>query len=90
MDGYAVCSADVMIGMATPVTGRTAAGEAPGRLSTGGAHRILTGAPLPEGADAVIAQENVHRDGDLVHIERVPPAGTNVRRQGRTFVQATS
>jgi molybdopterin molybdotransferase len=82
MDGYAVCSTDVMSGMAIPVTGRTAAGEPPGRLSAGGAHRILTGAPLPDGADAVIAQENVHRHGDLVHIELVPPAGTNVRRRG--------
>lgn len=82
MDGYAVCSADIMIGMAAPITGRTAAGEAPGRLSAGAAHRILTGAPLPHGADAVIAQENVHRDGDMVHIELVPPAGANVRRRG--------
>jgi molybdopterin molybdotransferase len=82
MDGYAVRSADLMPGTTAPVTGRTAAGEAPGRLSAGGAHRILTGAPLPDGADAVIAQENVHRDGDLVHIECVPPAGTNVRRRG--------
>lgn len=82
MDGYAVCSADVMPGMALPVTGRAAAGEAPGRLPAAGAHRILTGAPLPDGADAVIAQENVHRDGDLVHIEHVPPAGTNVRWRG--------
>ena len=47
MDGYAVCSADVTAGMALPVTGRTAAGEAPGHLVVGGAHRILTGAPLP-------------------------------------------
>jgi molybdopterin molybdotransferase len=82
MDGYAVCSADITAGMALPVTGRTAAGEAPGHLVFGGAHRILTGAPLPHGADAVIAQENVYRDGDVVHIERAPPAGTNVRRRG--------
>ena len=82
MDGYAVCSADITAGMALPVTGRTAAGEAPGHLVVGGAHRILTGAPLPHGADAVIAQENVYRDGDVVHIERAPPAGTNVRRRG--------
>jgi molybdopterin molybdotransferase len=82
MDGYAVRSADLMPGAAAPVTGRTAAGEAPGHLGVGAAHRILTGAPLPHGADAVITQENVHRDGDLVHIETVPPAGTNVRRRG--------
>ncbi len=82
MDGYAVCSSAVTAGMALPVTGRTAAGEAPSHLAGAGAHRILTGAPIPHGADAVIAQENVHRDGDVVHVERVPPAGTNVRRRG--------
>lgn len=80
MDGYALCAAAAMA--AIPVTGGTAAGDAPGQLAAGGAHRILTGAPLPLGADAVVAQENVHRDGDLVHIETVPPAGTNVRRRG--------
>jgi molybdopterin molybdotransferase len=82
MDGYAVHSATLMPGASLPLTGRTAAGEAPGRLLAGDAHRILTGAPLPNGADAVIAQENVDADADLVRITAVPPPGTNVRRRG--------
>jgi molybdopterin molybdotransferase len=82
MDGYAVCSADLMPGTRLPVTGRTAAGEAPGLLAPGGAHRILTGAPLPGGADAVIAQEHVVRDGDSVTTGATPSPGTNVRRRG--------
>jgi molybdopterin molybdotransferase len=82
MDGYAVRCADLTPGAWLPITGRTAAGEAPGLLADGGVHRILTGAPLPIGADAVVAQENVHCDGDLVEIGAVPPIGTNVRHRG--------
>jgi len=82
MDGYAVCSAGLTPGMWLPVTGRTAAGEAPAKLAPGSAHRILTGAPMPQGADVVIAQENLVRTGDVVEVAAVPPAGTNVRRKG--------
>ena len=60
MDGQGVRRDDVMRGAALPLIGRTAAGEAPGHLTDSGAHRIMTGAPLPTGADAVIAQEHVH------------------------------
>lgn len=82
MDGYAVRCATLTVGAWLPVTGRTAAGEAPGIMADGGAHRILTGAPLPSGADAVLAQETVHRDGGLIRIMAVPPSGTNIRHQG--------
>ena len=81
MDGYAVRASGLTPGAWLPVTGRTAAGEAPGRLEPGGAHRILTGAPLPDGADAVIAQECVLRQGDLLRIGAVPPPGANLRRR---------
>jgi molybdopterin molybdotransferase len=82
MDGYAVRCADLMPGTRLPVIGRTAAGEPPGRLGPSGAHRILTGAPVPDGADAVIAQESVDQQGDLLRIGAVPLAGTNLRRRG--------
>jgi molybdopterin molybdotransferase len=82
MDGYAVRCAELIPGALLPITGRTAAGEAPGILAQGGAHRILTGAPLPVGADAVVPQEAVYRDGDLIRIATVPPVATNVRRRG--------
>lgn len=86
MDGYAVRAGDLTPGAWLGITGRTAAGEAPGVLYPGGAHRILTGAPLPEGADAVIAQENIELCGDMVLVGQVPPLGTNVRRRGEDIV----
>lgn len=82
MDGYAVRCDDLTPGAWLPVTGRAVAGDAPGRLDPGGAHRILTGAPLPDDADVVVAQENVYRQDDVIEIATVPPAGTNVRRHG--------
>ncbi len=82
MDGYAVCCANLMPGACLEMTGRTAAGEAPGRLAPNSAHRTLTGAPVPGGADAVIAQECVHHEDGLLRINVVPPVGTNVRRRG--------
>jgi molybdopterin molybdotransferase len=82
MDGYAVRCADLTPGGWLPVTGRTAAGQPPGTMGSGGVHRILTGAPLPEGADAIIAQESVHRHNNQIGICRVPDIGTNVRCQG--------
>lgn len=90
MDGYAIRTATLVPGAVAPITGRTAAGEPPARLASGGVHRILTGAPLPEGADAVIAQEHVHRDGDLMTLRAVPPAGTNIRRRGEDIRAGTT
>lgn len=73
MDGYAMCHADIAPGAWVPVTGQTAAGGAPGALTPGTACRVLTGAPLPYGADTVVAQENVDcRDG-LLRIAVTPP-----------------
>ena len=82
MDGYAVSCADLKAGAWLPTIGRTAAGEAPGRLCPNSAHRIMTGAPVPDGADAVIAQENVYQRGSMLQIGAVPPVGSNVRRRG--------
>jgi molybdopterin molybdotransferase len=82
MDGYAVSCADLKAGAWLPTIGRTAAGEAPGRLCPNSAHRIMTGAPVPDGADAVIAQENVFQRGSMLQIGAGPPVGSNVRRRG--------
>ncbi len=82
MDGYAVRCTDLASGLRLPVTGRTAAGGRPDFLRPGSAHRILTGAPMPDGADAVIAQECVHHEDGLLQIGGVPPVGTNVRPRG--------
>jgi molybdopterin molybdotransferase len=82
MDGYAVSCADLIAGAWLRAIGRTAAGDAPGRLCSNTAHRIMTGAPVPDGADAVIAQENVYQRGSMLQIGAVPPVGSNVRRRG--------
>jgi molybdopterin molybdotransferase len=88
MDGFALRSADT--GAATPtrvvrlrVAGRVAAGAvAPRPLAPGEAFRIFTGAPLPDGADAVVPQEEATTDGaEIVIAARVAP-GASVRPRG--------
>lgn len=58
MDGFAVRSDDVRGPVRLPVSGEIAAGSAPGPLPPGSAARIMTGAPLPAGADAVVPVED--------------------------------
>lgn len=83
MDGYALIAAESGSGKPLQVTGEQPAGLDRGlRLGTGQCVRLFTGAPIPAGADAVIMQEDVRREGD--HINCVEPvvAGENIRRAG--------
>lgn len=83
MDGYAV-KADGFAGKGPwrlKVTGHVAAGDAPTQ-SLGGAARILTGAPVPQGFDTVVMQEKCRVDGDSIVIDQKPRAGQNVRIAG--------
>ena len=57
MDGYAVRSTEVQAGQALPVSQKIFAGHSPEPLAEGTCARIFTGAPMPEGADAVEMQE---------------------------------
>lgn len=83
MDGYAVNSADLSAGITQfPVSQRIAAGSVGQTLSPATAARIFTGAPIPEGADAVVMQENCRLDGTTVIVEVPVSAGENVRRAG--------
>ena len=93
VDGYAVRSADVATAAIEPcdlvVVAEIAAGAAPDRpVGVGEAVRIMTGAPLPEGADSVVMVEDSERLGvDHEGIERVRLAatvapGAAVRRAG--------
>jgi molybdopterin molybdotransferase len=81
MDGYALRSADLAGGatMELKVAQYIRAGGPHRPLQPGTAARIFTGAPLPEGADAVIMQEECERKGDSVHLQRVVRAGEHVR-----------
>ena len=83
MDGYAARAADIPeAGARLPVTQRVAAGDVARALAPGSAARIFTGAQVPDGADAVVMQEDCVVDGDFVIINRVPPAGQHVRLKG--------
>jgi molybdopterin molybdotransferase len=83
MDGYALRFADLQPGHWLHEIGRAYAGHPfSGRVETGTCVRIMTGAPLPEGADAVVMLEDVTVDGGTVRVERPPPPGANVRRRG--------
>ncbi len=83
MDGYAVRVADLPApGSRLMVSQRIPAGTAPEPLEPGTCARIFTGAPVPEGADAVVMQEQTRREGDEVVFERPPAPGANIRRVG--------
>lgn len=84
MDGYALGSED----NATELTviGTSAAGHAfNGKLKTGQAIRIFTGAPVPATADAVVIQENTTASGKIVTILQSARVGQNIRPRGLDF-----
>ena len=82
MDGYAVRAADSG-DVDLAVVGRIAAGALPSRgIGPGEAMRIFTGAPLPDGADAVVPQEDVDASGDRVRLRERIGTGAYVRPAG--------
>ncbi|HET6464531.1 MAG TPA: gephyrin-like molybdotransferase Glp, partial [Nitrospiria bacterium] len=91
MDGYAVRHADVLeASEKKPVTleviEEIAAGVLPSKIvGRRQASRIMTGAPVPEGADAVIRVEDTRAGGDSVQIVCPAGAGENVRLRGEDF-----
>jgi molybdopterin molybdotransferase len=83
MDGYAVVASSCRTGERLRVIGEQPAGVDRGiRISPGGAARIFTGAPMPAGADAVVMQEDVTRDGDEIVLNADVDPGDFVRRRG--------
>jgi molybdopterin molybdotransferase len=91
VDGYAVASADIPATgtRALAVTGDLPAGAVPeGVLESGCAVRIMTGAPIPRGANTVYPQEIVERDGDRVRIGPLDK-GANVRARGEDVESGT-
>lgn len=81
MDGYALRAADA--GKRLPVNQRIAAGVPATPLAPGTCARIFTGGEIPPGADCVVMQERVERNGDDAEIPAGIPLGDNVRRRGR-------
>jgi molybdopterin molybdotransferase len=95
MDGYAARADDVRGAReAAPVRLRVVevipAGAFPARaLGPGEAARIFTGAPLPEGADSVIRQEDTDEGRDVVTIVKDRDCGVNIRRAGEDIRRGT-
>ncbi len=88
MDGYAVRHADLAVLPAElAVIGQSAAGHGfAGNVGPGQAARVFTGAPLPEGTDTVVIQEDTERlDGNRVRIVEAPGHGRHVRKPGLDF-----
>ncbi|MEX2224450.1 MAG: gephyrin-like molybdotransferase Glp [Candidatus Rokuibacteriota bacterium] len=94
MDGYALRSADVGAASAEAparlaVVAHVAAGATAERpLRAGEAFRIFTGAPIPEGADSVIPQEDVRAEGDTLLVPARLEAGAFVRPRGEDMKRA--
>jgi molybdopterin molybdotransferase len=85
MDGYAVRSADLGHGPLRVVE-TIAAGTFPSRgLERGEAMRIMTGAPVPDGADGVIRKEDTDEGRDAVTVRDTRDARRNIRRAGEDF-----
>ncbi len=86
MDGYAIRWADLHLPWR--VVGESAAGHGwASTLEPGEAVRIFTGAPLPAGADVIVVQEDVARDGDTARLkgEGPPRIGAHIRPAGQDF-----
>jgi molybdopterin molybdotransferase len=87
MDGYAVRAADIAgatsdAPVRLPVAADIPAGAPTGDLAPGTAHRIMTGAPVPRGADAVVEVEATDAGTDVVTIRAAREAGSFVRAAG--------
>ena len=83
MDGYAVRIADLRRPDARlKVTQRIQAGSMGKPLGPGTAARIFTGAPIPDGADAIVMQEHCVAEGDVVVVKKIPERGEWIRLTG--------
>ncbi|MCK0143279.1 gephyrin-like molybdotransferase Glp [Aliiroseovarius sp. F20344] len=86
MDGYALNGVEADPEAMFRVIGESAAGHGfSGRVGPGECVRIFTGAPLPEGSNRVIIQEDVERKGDLITLARKLDKGPHVRPAGADF-----
>ncbi len=86
MDGYAIREADHRAGARLTVIGEAGAGHGfAGRIGAGQAVRIFTGAPVPEGAERVILQEDVQRAGDMISLGTDLENSRHIRPMGQDF-----
>jgi molybdopterin molybdotransferase len=90
MDGYALRHEDVaQLPVTLKLIGTSAAGHGfKGQVKPGQAVRILTGAPMPSGADTVVIQENVLNQGTVILVREPTAKGRNIRAQGLDFLKS--
>lgn len=87
MDGFALRSSETLPGnVSLKIVGEIKAGDPPVELKEpNSCLRIMTGAPLPCGADAVVKKEEVKDDGKTIRLSRSILVGENVRQKGEDF-----
>jgi molybdopterin molybdotransferase len=86
MDGYAVRSADIAPGVQLKVVESIAAGSFPSLpIAVGEAARVMTGAPVPEGADTVVRHEDTDNGRAIVTIANTRDARRNIRQAGEDY-----
>jgi molybdopterin molybdotransferase len=87
MDGWAVRASDVVRAPTLlAAAGATGAGAVPGALPPGAAWKVMTGAPMPPGSDAVVPVEDAAPvDGGIVRFDAIPRPGAHVRHRGEVF-----
>jgi len=86
MDGYAVRNVDIATEATLTVIGESAAGARyEGTVNTGQAVRIFTGAPVPNGADRILIQEDCTRDGDTITVSDNIDTKSYIRPAGGDF-----
>ncbi|MEM7506000.1 MAG: gephyrin-like molybdotransferase Glp [Pseudomonadota bacterium] len=86
MDGYAVRASEAVEGARLTVVDEAAAGHrADLALPPGAAIRIFTGAPVPDGSDTILIQENTGRCGNQITVTEAPPLGDYIRPAGGDF-----
>ncbi len=86
MDGYALRAVDGRVGARMAVVGRAPAGQPfVGQVAAGEAVRLFTGSVVPDGADCVLPQEDVDRDGNWITVREAARAGRHIRRAGQDF-----
>ena len=90
MDGYAVRGCDVAPGAVLDVIGDAAAGHRfAGRVGRAQAVRVSTGAPVPEGADRIVIQEDVSRHGEQITLASTLNDANYIRPAGGDFTAGT-
>jgi molybdopterin molybdotransferase len=86
MDGYALRAADGTLDATLRVIGAAPAGHPfDGTVGPGQAVRLFTGSVVPQGADAILLQEDATSDGDSVRVNEAVKPGRHIRRAGQDF-----